>query len=68
MMRKIITFLLLAALLPGLHGCGTKTLHCDGCGAEVKVEKSSNMEEDWLVLCEECNQEIQPEIDAILGE
>ena len=68
MMKKLMVFLLALVMLPALYGCGTKTLHCDGCGAEVKVEKSSNMEEDWLVLCEECNQEIQPEIDAILGE
>ena len=67
-MKKIVVFLLLTVMLLGLAGCATKTLHCDGCGAEVKVEKSSNMEEDWMILCEECNKEVQPEIDAILGE
>ena len=67
-MKKVIIFLLAAVMLLGLTGCGTKTLHCDGCGKEVQVKKSSNMEESWLVYCEECNKEIQPEIDAILGE
>ena len=68
-MKKLIVLLLVAVMLLGiLSGCAKKILHCDGCGKEVQVDESSNMEEDWLVFCEECNKEIQPEIDAILGE
>ena len=69
MMKKLIVLFLIVVMLLGiLSGCGQKTLHCDSCGAEVKVESSSNMDEDWVILCEECNAEVQPEIDAILGE
>jgi len=67
-MKKLFVLLLIAVLLLGLAGCGQKTLHCDSCGTEVKVSESSNMDESWLILCEKCNAEIQPEIDAILGE
>ncbi len=41
-----------------LCGCKTKTLHCDHCGEEVTVNESSNMEEDWIVYCETCNEEL----------
>ena len=57
-MKKIVVFLLLTVMLLGLAGCATKTLHCDGCGAEVKVEKSSNMEEDWSIYCDTCNEQL----------
>ncbi len=59
-MKKIIkTFtavLLALAMILSFAGCGTKTLHCDGCGKEVKVDKSSNMEENWTVYCKECSE------------
>ena len=65
-MKKVIIFLLAAVMLLGLAGCATKTLHCDGCGAEVKVEKSSNMEEDWVIYCKECNEKLFAD-DPLLG-
>lgn len=55
-MKKLL--LLTAALALGALclGCGgTKTLHCDHCGEEVRVEADSNMEEDWIIYCGPCN-------------
>ena len=66
-MKKGIAFLLLIILLMALSACGkTKILHCDHCGAEVKVRESSNMEEDWIIYCETCNAELFGD-DPILG-
>ena len=57
--RRIGTLLVLtAAATVLLCGCQTKTLHCDYCGAEVVVSADSNMEEDWTIYCETCNEEL----------
>ncbi len=51
----LLLIVLAAALLFG--GCGaTKTLHCDRCGREVRVSASSNMEEDWILYCRDCEK------------
>jgi len=67
-MKKLICLLLLATLcLTIFCGCGEKkVLHCDHCGKEIKVEKSSNMEEDWIIYCESCNEELFSD-DPLLG-
>ena len=62
MLKKILFMLLTLSVLLAAAACGpTKILHCDDCGAEVKVPESSNMEEDWIVLCEDCNDVTIPE-------
>ena len=43
-------------LVLGLTACGKKTLHCDLCGKEVSAD--SNMDEDWIIYCEECEPEL----------
>lgn len=53
-----ILLMLTATMALLLCGCETKTLHCDHCGAEVKVSADSNMEEDWTIYCETCNEEL----------
>ena len=59
MFKKISLVLLALGLLTCTTACGkTKVLHCDNCQKEVKVEESSNMEEDWILYCEECNEEL----------
>jgi hypothetical protein len=55
--RVLITFILSAVMIAAA-GCGAKTLHCDGCGVELKVQKSSNMEEDWIVFCKDCEEDL----------
>ncbi len=58
-MKKILCFVLAAILVFTFTGCGkTKILHCDRCQKEVPVKESSNMEEDWILYCEECNEEL----------
>ena len=54
-MKKLICLVLAMLTALSMAGCAKKILHCDGCGAEVQVRLSSNMEEDWIILCEDCN-------------
>ena len=66
-MKKVLVLLLVACMLLAVVGCGrTKTLHCDGCGKEVTVKEDSNMEEDWIIYCEQCNEELFGD-DPLLG-
>lgn len=66
-MKKFLGVLLLACLFLTLGGCmKTKILHCDHCGTEIKVSESSNMEEDWIIYCETCNEELFGD-DPLLG-
>ena len=39
-------------------GCAKKTLHCDGCGREVKVSADSNLTEDSIILCKDCQNKL----------
>lgn len=56
-MKKIFCLLMITGMLFAMVGC-TKTLHCDNCNKEIKVSKSSNMEEDWSVYCDDCQKEL----------
>lgn len=56
-MKKIIVLLLAAALSLALLACGKVTLHCDGCGKEVRAD--AKMDEEWIIFCEDC----EPELD-----
>ena len=57
-MKKRLIALFLLIILLFAAGCKAKTLHCDHCGAEVNVKESSNMEEDWIIYCAECNEKL----------
>ncbi len=59
-MKKVVSvFLLLMALAMLLSGCGEKkVLHCDHCGGEIEVPADNQMEEDWIIYCESCNEEL----------
>ena len=65
-MKKITAFILTGLLLLSLTSCATKVLHCDHCGTEVKVKESSNMEEDWIIYCADCNEKLFGD-DPLLG-
>ena len=56
-MKKMIAFLLAAVLTILLMACGKVTLHCDGCGKEVRAD--AKMDESWIVFCSDC----EPDID-----
>ena len=67
MSKKIIVLLISLAVALALFACGEKkVLHCDHCGAEVSVEAKSNMEEDWIIYCAECNEMLFGD-DPLLG-
>ena len=58
-MKKILCFVLALAMALAVSGCGkTKTLTCDGCGKTVEVSESSNMTDEWLVFCEDCQDDV----------
>ena len=64
MYKKILSVILVAVLLLSLTACGEKKiLHCDRCGVEVNVDADSNMDEDWAIFCNECNEEIFHDMD-----
>ncbi len=66
-MKKSLCFLLAACLLFALTGCGkTKTLHCDSCNKEVKTYEKSEMDDDWIIYCNDCHEELFGD-DPILG-
>lgn len=67
MTKKIFALLFILMVLFSFVACGaSKILHCDACGVEVKVKESSNMEEDWIIYCKDCNEELFGE-DFLLG-
>ncbi len=58
-MKKLICTLLIISIPLCLSGCvKTKTLHCDSCNTEIVVRENSNVEEDWAIYCESCEEEI----------
>ena len=58
MLKKAMILLMVLALMLGMTACAkeTKELTCDGCGKTVMVEADSNMDEDWILFCEECGE------------
>ncbi len=58
MLKKVLIFVLVCTMLLCLVGCGggEKTLHCDRCNTEIKVDADSNMDESWIIFCEDCAQ------------
>lgn len=66
-MKKTLCILMTAGILFTLTACAkTKALHCDNCGKEITVKESSDMDDSWLIYCEECNEELFGE-DPLLG-
>lgn len=66
-MKKLFCLLVVTVMLFSLTGCfKTKTLHCDHCQKEVTVNEKSNMNEDWIIYCEECNEKLFGD-DPLLG-
>ena len=61
MLKKIILTIAILSCFLCLTACSTekKQLTCDGCGKTVEVSADSNMEENWIIFCEECGE---PEI------
>ena len=59
MIRKIGMLLAVLALLVLTAGCGgTKIVHCDHCGGEIELAAGDKIEEDWIVFCKTCEEEL----------
>ena len=57
--KKMRLLALLASLCLLLAGCGGRIVHCDGCGRELRVSDSSNVDESWTILCRDCEKKAQ---------
>lgn len=58
-MKKILCSLIIISTVFTFAACGkTRILHCDSCGKEITVKESSDMEEDWIIYCKECNEKL----------
>ena len=64
-MKRLIAIALLVLSLLALSACGGKTriVHCDRCGKEIQVAEDSNITEDWIVFCKDCEAEIGPIVE-----
>ena len=66
-MKKLLCLFCIISLFLALTGCiETKTLHCDHCGTEITVKADNNAEEDWILYCDPCYDELFSD-DPILG-
>ena len=55
-MKKFVLLILTLAMIFSFAGCGEKkTLRCDHCGADVQVAANSEMTDDWIIYCDDCN-------------
>ena len=65
MIKRMLVLLLVIAFVLGMAACGkTKIVHCDRCDAEIEVKADSNVEEDWIVFCADCEKEVGPIVEA----
>ena len=43
-------------------GCGktmqTRVVHCDHCGKEIEVPADSNLTDEWILYCTDCEKEL----------
>ena len=58
MKKNVFRWIVLAVLALLMLGCAKKILHCDGCGREIKVSADSNLTEDSIVLCKDCQKKL----------
>lgn len=58
-MKRFAAMLLAVLALLSLAACGkSKTVHCDHCGKEVALNAGSNIDEDWIIFCPACEEEL----------
>ena len=57
MKKKIVTLIVMATMVLGLVGCGTKT-ECDWCGEEARCKTYQNAFLGEMDLCSECQKDM----------
>lgn len=60
---RILLIVLSALCLLSFTACRSKEtiiLHCDRCGKEIEFPSDTNMTEDWLIVCSDCQNGIDP--------
>ena len=57
-MKKMILIILILLMVFSMAGCKTRTVHCDHCGKEITVKEKSNVTEEWILYCNDCNEEL----------
>lgn len=59
-MRKVLCLLLIVAMVLMMAACGgeTRTVTCDGCGTEVRVDADSKITDEWILFCKTCEKEL----------
>ena len=57
---KLVCLLLALVLVLALIGCGKemRTVTCDHCGKGVEVEADSNITDEWILYCRDCEVEL----------
>ncbi len=61
-MKRILIAALVLLFALSLTGCRTRVVHCDRCGKEIKIPEKSDMTEDWIIICEECEAASGPAV------
>ncbi len=58
----LAALLLLLAVCTGCSSPFSQTpmriVHCDRCGKEVPVAEDSNITDDWILYCTDCEKEL----------
>lgn len=66
---KILCLLLVVVMLLTLMGCGEKrTVTCDSCGTDIKLKADSNITDEWIVFCKDCELELFGEEGIVAAE
>ena len=58
MKKNVFRWIILAVLALLMLGCAKKIVHCDGCGKEIEIPANSDTNEDWIILCDDCQAKL----------
>ena len=57
-MKKIVCLMMALVLMLTLVACGKRIVTCDGCGKDIEVQAKSNVTDEWILYCSECEVEL----------
>lgn len=68
MTKKLFAVIFVMLIITAsLCGCGEKKeLTCDSCGTKITVSAKSDMTDEWMIYCSECEKEIMAENPELL--